>query len=50
LIEDCLYRVKKIEMDTLSLRNNSHKNGATDKDQPPHADREKDAQEKIETK
>jgi glycosyltransferase involved in cell wall biosynthesis len=50
LIEDCLYRVKKIEMDTLSIRNNSHKNGVTDKNQPPHADREVNAQEKIEAK
>jgi glycosyltransferase involved in cell wall biosynthesis len=50
LIEDCLYRVKKIEMDTLSIRNNSHKNGVTGKNQPAHADREMNAQEKIETK
>ncbi len=50
LIEDCLYRVKKIEMDTLSIRNNSHKNGVADKNQPPHAAREMNAQEKIEAK
>lgn len=50
LIEDCLYRVKKIEMDTLSLRNNSHKNGVADKNQPSTADGEMNAQAKIEAK
>jgi glycosyltransferase involved in cell wall biosynthesis len=50
LIEDCLYRVKKIEMDTLSLRNNSHKNGVAEKNQSSDADRGMDAQEKIEAK
>jgi glycosyltransferase involved in cell wall biosynthesis len=50
LIEDCLYRVKKIEMDTLSLRNNSHKNGVAEKNQPSDAEHGMNAQEKIEAK
>ncbi|MGH7451976.1 MAG: glycosyltransferase family 2 protein [bacterium] len=50
LIEDCLYRVKKIEMDTLSIRNNNHKNGVAEKNQPHNTDREMNAQEKIEAK
>jgi hypothetical protein len=36
LIEDCLYRVKKVEMDTLSIRNN--RNGQVEKNEPRHAD------------
>ncbi|MGH7601953.1 MAG: glycosyltransferase family 2 protein [bacterium] len=50
LIEDCLYRVKKIEMDTLSLRKSTHKNGVAEKNQPTQADREMNAGEKIEAK
>ncbi|MDZ7363357.1 MAG: glycosyltransferase family 2 protein [candidate division KSB1 bacterium] len=42
LIEDCLYRVKKIEMDTLLIRNNS--NGVTEKPESPRADLEKSVQ------
>jgi hypothetical protein len=37
-------------MDTLSLRNNNSKNGVADKNQPPHTDREINAQEKSEAK
>ncbi|MCI0696947.1 glycosyltransferase family 2 protein [candidate division KSB1 bacterium] len=36
LIEDCLYRVKKVEMDTLSIRD--HRNGQVEKNEPRHAD------------
>lgn len=36
LIEDCLYRMKKVEMDTLSIRNN--RNGQVEKNEPRHAD------------
>jgi glycosyltransferase involved in cell wall biosynthesis len=36
LIEDCLYRVKKVEMDTLSIRGN--RNGQLEKNEPRHAD------------